>query len=81
MLCPYMGKTVAIPGGELEGQFDGIIKMNETSADIWRWVEAGKEAEEIYPLYARTYGVDENIARKDVDSVILQMREAGIFTE
>lgn len=74
-----MGKTMAISTGELEKSFPGMIKMNEPATDIWKWIDAGKETEEIYGLYAQTYGVSADIAKQDVDGVIKQMTEAGIF--
>lgn len=79
MLCPVMGKTMAISTGELEKDFPGMIKMNEPSADVWKWIEAGKELEEIYDLYARTYGIELPQARSEVDGVVEQMTAAGIF--
>ncbi len=79
MLCPVMGKTMAISTGELEKEFPGMIKMNEPSADIWKWIESGRELPEIYSLYARTYGVEDSQARAEVDSVVEMMTKAGIF--
>lgn len=79
MLCPVMGKTMAIATGELEKEFHGMIKMNEPSADIWRWIEGGKEISEIYSLYASTYSIDQNQAKDEVDGVIKMMSEAGIL--
>lgn len=79
MLCPVMGKTMAIATGELEKEFSGMIKMNEPSADIWKWIEAGKEREEIHELYAKTYGIDLKQAQEEVDGVIEQMSKAGIL--
>lgn len=79
MLCPVMGKTMAISTGELEKEFPGMIKMNEPSADIWKWIEAGKELPEIYDLYAATYGIEDSQARTEVDSVVEMMTKAGIF--
>lgn len=79
MLCPVMGKTMAISTGELEKEFPGMIKMNEPTADIWKWIEEGKELPDIYELYAETYGIEADQARSEVDSVIDQMTKAGIF--
>jgi len=81
MLCPVMGKTMAISTGELEKSFPGMIKMNEPSADIWKWIDEGRTVEEIYGLYAETYGTSAELAQSDVDGVVAQMREAGIFEE
>ncbi|MCQ2344852.1 MAG: PqqD family protein [Paludibacteraceae bacterium] len=79
LLCPVMGKTMAISTGELEKEFPGMIKMNETSTDIWKWIEAGKEREEIHRLYAETYDIEAAQAQEEVDGVIRQMEEAGIL--
>lgn len=79
MLCPVMGKTMAISTGELEKECPGMIKMNEPSADVWRWIEEGKELPEIYALYATTYGIEDSQARTEVDFVVAQMTAAGIF--
>lgn len=79
MLCPVMGKTMAISTGELEKECPGMIKMNEPSADVWRWIEDGKELPEIYRLYADTYGIGDGLARTEVDSVVAQMTAAGVF--
>lgn len=81
LLCPVMGNTMAISTGELEKTFPGMIKMNEPSADIWKWIEQGKSTDEIYGLYLDTYDVDDSTARQEVDSVIASMREAGIFED
>lgn len=79
VLCPVMGKTMAISTGDLEKEFPGMIKMNEPSADIWKWIEEGKELAEIYGLYVSTYGIEEGQARTEVDSVVDQMAKAGIL--
>jgi len=79
MLCPVMGKTMIIPTGDLEKEFQGMIKLNESSTDIWKWIEAGKELDEIYNLYAETYGIGVDLAKKDVDGIVTQMQQAGVF--
>lgn len=79
VLCPVMGKTMAISTGDLEKEFPGMIKMNEPSADIWKWIEEGKELQEIYGLYASTYGIEDALARAEVDSVVEQMAKAGVL--
>lgn len=78
-LCKVMGKTMAVPSGELSKTFPGMIKMNEPAADIWRWIEAGKGEEEICELYAETYSVGMEQAKEEVTMVITKMQEAGIL--
>ncbi|MBQ0008289.1 MAG: PqqD family protein [bacterium] len=79
MLCPTMGKTMVITTEELAKDFSGMIKMNEQSTDIWKWIEAGKERNEIIALYAETYDIDTVQAENEVDWVIKQMADAGIL--
>lgn len=78
-LCKVMGKTMAVPSGELSKTFPGMIKMNEPSADIWRWVEAGKDTEEIIELYAQTYAIDSAQATMEVKEVLAAMEASGIL--
>lgn len=78
-LCKVMGKTMAVPSGELANTFPGMIKMNEPSADIWRWIDEGKSQGEICQLYAETYGIDSQQAQQEVSSVINKMHDAGIL--
>jgi len=79
MLCPVMGKTMVVATGELSKVFTGMIKMNDSSTVIWKWVEEGKDVEEIYKLYASEYDIDIELAKSDVDFVVGQMLEAGVF--
>jgi len=79
LLCDVMGHTMAVSTGELENSFPGMIKMNESSADIWKWIEAGHDIEEIYALYADTYGIDAQQTKSEVDGVVDKMKQAGIF--
>jgi len=79
MLYRAMGKTMVIATGELEKSFPGMIKMNEPSERIWKWIEQGKEPDEIYPVYAEAYGIDDALAKSEVDGVVEKMKQAGIF--
>lgn len=78
-LCTVMGKTMAVPSGELSKTFPGMIKMNEPSADIWRWIEAGYDLAEIESLYAQTYNIPAEQAAEEVQQVTAMMRQAGIL--
>lgn len=74
-----MGKTMVISTGELENTFTGMIKMNEPSVKIWKWIEKGLERNEIYTIYAKTYDIDMELAKSEVDCVIEKMKAAGVF--
>lgn len=79
VMRPTLGYTLVVPTGELAEIFSGMIKLNETSADIWRWIDEGLSREEVIARYQKTYGVDETAASSDYDTVVGNMRAAGVF--
>jgi len=81
VLRPTLGYTVVVATGELAAKFNGMIKLNETSADIWRWIDEGLSREEVINRYADTYNVSEEIATSDYDAMVAQMNEAGVFEQ
>ncbi len=81
VLRPTLGYTIVVATGDLASSFNGMIKLNETSADIWRWIDKGLSREDIITRYIQTYGVDEQTASMDVDTTIGNMREADVFEE
>lgn len=81
VLRPTLGYIVVVATGELAGKFNGMIKLNETSADIWRWIDEGLSREELINRYADTYKVSLEIAARDYDAMVEQMNEAGVFEQ
>lgn len=72
------GQAVAIATGEASKSFHGMVKLNDTGADIWRGVEEGLAEAAIAERIAAKYEVDPERAREDVDAFIARMREAGL---
>lgn len=56
-----------------------IIKLNDTSSDIFNFVKSGKSKEEIIDLLLSKYNIDKDSLIKDVDSFINEMLEKKIF--
>jgi len=81
VLRPTLGYTVVVATGELAGKFNGLIKLNDTSADIWRWIDEGLDKEALTERYASTYNVSKETASQDYDAMVSQMKEAGVFEE
>jgi len=81
VLRPTLGYTVVVATGELAGKFNGMIKLNETSADIWRLIDEGLSREDVISRYVDTYNVSHEIAARDYDAMEEQMIEAGVFEE
>lgn len=72
------GQAVAIATGEASKSFHGMVKLNDTGADIWRGVEEGLAEAAIAERIAAKYEVDSERAREDVDAFIARMHEAGL---
>jgi len=78
-LVKFMEMTVAVPFGQLYDSFPGMIRMNDTSADVWRWIEEGKNEEEIIAAYEETYDIPHEQAEQEVAQVIKMMQDAGVL--
>lgn len=57
------GQAVAIATGEASKSFHGMVKLNDTGADIWRGVEEGLDEAAIAERIAAKYEVDPERAR------------------
>jgi len=81
VLRPTLGYTIVVATGELAASYNGMIKLNGTSADIWRWIDEGLSREEVISRYTGTYNVTAEIAARDYDAMVAQMDEAGVFEQ
>ena len=74
------GECVVVPVGEMSKNFHGMIKLNETGADIWRGVADGLSEEEIAKAIVEKYSeVDMEEALSATKNLITQMKDAGIL--
>ena len=65
-----MGNYVVIATGEESRNFHGMVKLNETAANIWAYISEGKTEEEIVAAMMEEYEVDEAKLRTDVSKAI-----------
>jgi len=69
----------AVPTGAAAAKFRGIIRLNETAADIYRGIEAGKSVREIAEALVEKYdGVDIEAAEKSACTVIGELKSTGL---
>lgn len=68
----------AVPLDHLD-DFRGLIKLNESGAEIFRLLNEGKEEEEIVKQMMEKHQLDEETARKAVTLVIEKLSEAGLL--
>lgn len=58
-----------------------FIELNETSSDIWDGVAKGLDESAIANALVKKYGITQEKAEADVNSVLTQMREAGVMED
>ena len=73
---------VAVPVGKSAEEFHGLVRLNESAAEIWKKIEAGMTTEEIAAKLAEDYiNLDPAAAREAVNSVIKPLVAAGLLEE
>ena len=78
-LRDVMGQATVIGEGVGQVDFNKLITLNATAAYLWKEVE-GKEfdASVLAELLMKEYGIDEELARKDSQTLIAQWVEIGL---
>lgn len=74
------GENIIVAEGKENIDFSNIISMNESSAYLWNSINGGEEfsIDDLVRLLTEEYEVDEDTARKDVETVVSQWIESGI---
>lgn len=76
-----MGNHVVIATGEASKKFHGMVKLNDTAAEIWGYVSDGKSVDEVVSCMLEKYEVDEKQLRRDVEKTIKSLKEQGFIEE
>lgn len=74
-------KTVVVSTGQLCKSFHGMIELNSTGVEIWKWIEAGYTKEDIVKMLVEKYHIEEKRAATDLEKIIKKMIENGIFED
>lgn len=64
---------------DIKSNFNGVIKLNKTSKEIYEFIKEGKNIEEIVDILSKKYDVDKSVVSKDVNEVVEEMLKKGIF--
>ena len=75
------GQAMVIAVGKASESFKGMIKMNQTSKDIWNYIKEGLDVEEIIKEMKNKYDADEDMIRKDVLYIISVLKQYHIIEE
>ena len=79
VLRRVLDEAVVVTVGEASKTFHGIVKLNDSAADIWEWISRGLSKDEIALELAKKYELSDAKAIADVDAMIKQMSEAGLI--
>ena len=66
MLREIAGESILIPTGAASQKLNGMIRLTETAAYIWKQVDTAADLSEIVERIRREFDVDEETAKKDV---------------
>ena len=79
VLRKVMGNNVAVATREASKSFRGMIQLNDSAADIWKFIEEGLTEAEICEKMQTKYDTDPQNIRDDVRRVIETLSENGIL--
>lgn len=79
VLRRVLDEAIVIASGEASKSFHGMVKLNDSAADIWGWIADGFSEAEVVTKLAEEYGLDIAKAEADVKAMISQMTEAGFI--
>ena len=72
---------VAVPLNSTRG-FQGVVKLNESGAEVFRGLIEGQEEEQLVKCLTAKYpGLDSETAKQAVTAVIEDLKKSGILKE
>ncbi len=70
---------VAVVVGADASKFNGIIRMNKTSAFVFEQLQEGATEDEIVARMMDKYDAEEKVMRKDVKDFVAKLSEADLL--
>lgn len=81
MLREIAGETVLVPTGSASQKLNGMIRLTESAAYIWKQVDTAADLEEIVARVQDEYEVDEDTARRDIYGFLRELYVRGIVQD
>ncbi len=79
ILREVAGNSIVVAVGNAVKEFNGVINLNQTGAFLWKILQDGAEKEDLVKALLNEYEVDEQTAKKDVDSFIGRLEQANLI--
>lgn len=81
VLRTIAGQHVLVSIGEGLADFRGYIQMNDTAAFLWEQLKEGRTKEELFRAILDKYDVDEDRARRDLESSLELLVSKGMILQ
>jgi hypothetical protein len=75
------GQSVVVAVGEATKSFNGIIKLNESSAFLWKQMSADFSKEQLVSALLSEYDVEESVASQNVDYFVDTLKNNGVIED
>ncbi len=79
ILRKIAGSDMVVPVGQNIADFNGIITLNGTAAFLWKILKEGSRPSIMAELLMKYYDVNNEIATKDTEEFVNQLKEANIL--
>lgn len=80
-LQPIAGMFVAVATGKGADKFSGVVKLNESGARIFGFLQDGKSVEDTVSAMLEIYDANPLDIRADVDKIVNMLKEKGLATD
>jgi hypothetical protein len=75
------GQSVVVAVGEATKSFNGIIKLNESSAFLWKQMKDDFSKEQLVSALLAEYDVEEDVASQNVDYFVDTLKNNGVIED
>lgn len=79
MLRNVADNYIVVPVGKASLEFKGLINLNGVGAFIWECLEKETTIEEVIDKVIQEYGIDSELAARDVNNFINKLVEAKLL--
>lgn len=75
------GEFIMVPIGQTALKFNGLVSVNEVSAEIVKGIQSSKSREEIYSYILDSFDVTPEEAAADLDEFLSQLRRYDLLID
>ena len=81
ILREVAGNFVVVAVGNRANEFNGVINLTETAADIWKLLVKDTTEDEVIKNMQELYDADKETLSRDVTAFIGKLKGAGLIEE